>query len=44
VPDGEGFRFRYPILGEALRRSLTPARRRLLHARIPSTVPVRLAG
>lgn len=42
--DGDRFRFRYPLLREALRRSLTPARRRLLHARIPSTVPVRLAG
>jgi DNA-binding SARP family transcriptional activator len=44
APDGDRFRFRYPLLREALRRSLTPARRRLLHARIPSTVPVRLAG
>ena len=43
-PDGDGFRFRYPLLRESLCRSLTPARRRLLHARIPSTVPARLAG
>jgi DNA-binding SARP family transcriptional activator len=42
--DGDAFRFRYPLLRESLRRSLTPARRRLLHARIPSTVPARLAG
>jgi DNA-binding SARP family transcriptional activator len=44
APDGDRFRFRYPLLREALLRSLTPARRRLLHARIPSTIPVRLAG
>jgi hypothetical protein len=44
APDGNAFRFRYPLLRESLRRSLTPARRRLLHARIPSTVPARLAG
>jgi DNA-binding SARP family transcriptional activator len=44
APDGDRFRFRYPLLREALQRSLTPARRRLLHARIPSTIPVRLAG
>ena len=44
APDGDAFRFRYPLLRESLRRSLTPARRRLLHARIPSTVPARLAG
>jgi DNA-binding SARP family transcriptional activator len=43
-PDADRFRFRYPLLREALRRSLTPSRRRLLHARIPSTVPARLAG
>jgi DNA-binding SARP family transcriptional activator len=43
-PEGDAFRFRYPLLRESLRRSLTPARRRLLHARIPSTVPARLAG
>ena len=44
VPDGDRFRFRYPLLREALQRSLTPARRRLLHARIPTSMPVRLAG
>jgi DNA-binding SARP family transcriptional activator len=44
TPVGDSFRFRYPLLREALRRSLTPARRRLLHARISSTVPVRLAS
>ncbi|MFL5925351.1 MAG: BTAD domain-containing putative transcriptional regulator, partial [Gaiellaceae bacterium] len=44
APDGDAFRFRYPLLRESLSRSLTPARRRLLHARIPSIVPARLAG
>jgi len=42
--DGDGFRVRYPLLRESLRRSLMPGRRRPLHARIPSTVPARLAG
>jgi hypothetical protein len=41
---GDRFHFRYPVLREALHRSLTPARRRLLHARLSPTVPVRLAG
>jgi IMP dehydrogenase len=44
VADGDRFRFRYPLLRDALHRSLTPARRRLLHSRLQSTVPVRLAG
>jgi DNA-binding SARP family transcriptional activator len=44
APDNDRFCFRYPVLGDALRRSLTPARLRLLHARIPSAVPARLAG
>jgi DNA-binding SARP family transcriptional activator len=41
---GDRFHFRYPVLREALHRSLTPARRRLLHERLSPTVPVRLAG
>src|SRR5262249_8091070 len=42
--DGDRFRFRYPLLREALQRSLTPARRRLLQVRLRPVVPTRLAG
>ena len=37
--DEDGFRFLATASSARLRRSLMPARRRLLHARIPSTSP-----
>src|SRR5262249_46466851 len=42
--EGDRFRFRYPLLREALRGSLTPARRRLLLARLQVVAPTRLAS
>jgi len=44
VAEGDRFRFRYALLRDVLHCSLTPARRRLLHARLQRTVPMELAG
>jgi hypothetical protein len=36
--DGPGFRFRYELVRQALRESVSPARRRLLEQRLDDTI------